>query len=225
MTHDTPAYGLWMLVFFNSAIFLMFAFSFFKPQTARDWRSFSAFGAFIVALFVEMYGFPLSIYLMSGWLQTKYPNLDLMSHNTGHLWSTLLGEKGDPHFGVLHIASYVLLAGGFFLLSSAWNVLYHAQRRHQLATAGPYARMRHPQYVAFVLVLFGFLLQWPTLLTLLMFPILLVMYARLAGTEEIEMRKQFGAEFDAYAARTPRFLPSWRSTQRSAETATHANRQ
>ena len=213
MNQDTPAYGLWMLVFFNSAIFLMFAFSFFKPQTARDWRTFSAFGAFIVALFVEMYGFPLSIYLMSGWLQTKYPNLDLMSHNSGHLWSTLLGEKGDPHFGVLHIASYVFLGGGFWLLSSAWNVLYHAQRRQQLATSGPYSRIRHPQYVAFVLVLLGFLLQWPTLLTLLMFPILLVMYARLAVTEEAEMRKRFGAEFDAYAARTPRFLPSWRGTR------------
>ena len=213
MNQDTPAYGLWMLVFFNSAIFLMFAFSFFKPQTARDWRTFSAFGAFIVALFVEMYGFPLSIYLMSGWLQTKYPSLDLMSHNTGHLWSTLLGEKGDPHFGVLHIASYIFLGSGFWLLSSAWNVLYNAQRRHQLATAGPYARIRHPQYVAFVLVLLGFLLQWPTLLTLLMFPILLVMYARLAVTEEAEMRKRFGAEFDAYAARTPRFLPSWRGAR------------
>ena len=209
MSHDTPAYGLWMLVFFNSAIFLMFAFSFFKPQTARDWRTFSAFGAFIVALFVEMYGFPLSIYLMSGWLQTKYPNLDLMSHNSGHLWSTLLGEKGDPHFGVLHIASYVFLALGFYLLSSAWNVLYHAQQRKALAKSGPYARIRHPQYVAFVLVLLGFLLQWPTLLTLAMFPILLFMYARLAVTEEAEMRKQFGAEFEAYAACTPRFLPSW----------------
>jgi protein-S-isoprenylcysteine O-methyltransferase Ste14 len=63
--------------------------------------------------------------------------------------------------------------------------------------------------VAFVLVLQGFLLQWPTLLTLLMFPILLVMYGRLAITEEAEMHKQFGAEFDAYAARTPRFVPSW----------------
>ena len=207
MTHDAPAYGLWLLVFFNSAIFLMFAFSFFKPQTARDWRTFSAFAAFIVALFVEMYGFPLSIYLMSGWLQTKYPNLDLLSHNSGHLWSTLLGEKGDPHFGVLHIASYVFLGFGFYLLSSAWNVLYHAQRGNALAVTGPYGRIRHPQYVAFVLILFGFLLQWPTLLTLLMFPILLLMYGRLAVTEDADMRKKFGAEFDTYAARTPRFIP------------------
>lgn len=213
--NDTPAYGLWTLVVLNSAIFLMFAFSFFKPQTARDWRTFGAFAAFIVALFVEMYGFPLSIYLLSGWLQTKYPNLDLLSHNSGHLWSTLLGEKGDPHFGPLHIASYAFLGFGFYLLSSAWSVLYHAQRRSGLATTGPYARIRHPQYVAFVLILLGFLLQWPTLLTLLMFPILLLMYGRLAITEEAGMRKQFGAEFDVYAARTPRFLPSLRQESSS----------
>ena len=210
MTADAPAYGLWLLVVLNSAVFLIFAFSFFKPNTARDWRTFGAFAAFIVALFVEMYGFPMSIYLMSGWLQTKYPNLDLLSHNAGHLWSTLLGEKGDPHFGPLHIASYVFLGFGFYLLSSAWKVLYHAQRRHALATTGPYARIRHPQYVAFVLILLGFLLQWPTLLTLVMFPILLVMYARLAINEEVEMQQRFGAAFDAYAARTPRFVPSWR---------------
>ncbi|MDP2371700.1 methyltransferase family protein [Rhodoferax sp.] len=209
MTHDAPAYGLWTLVVLNSAIFIMFAFSFFKPDTARDWRTFGAFSAFIVALFVEMYGFPLTLYLASGWLQTKYPGLDILSHNSGHLWSTLLGEKGDPHFGVLHIASYVLLALGFMLLSAAWNVLYHAQRQHTLATTGPYARIRHPQYVAFVMILLGFLLQWPTLLTLLMFPILLLMYGRLAVTEEREMRTQFGETFERYARDTSRFLPRW----------------
>ena len=217
MSHNTPAYGLWLLVVFNSAIFIMFAYSFFKPATARDWRTFGAFAAFIVALFVEMYGFPLTIYVLSGWLQTKYPSLDILSHDSGHLWSTLLGENGDPHFGVLHIASYVFLAFGFILLSNAWRVLYHAQRQHTLAITGPYAVIRHPQYVAFVLILLGFLLQWPTLLTLVMFPILLLMYARLAITEEAEMRKRFGAEFDAYAARTPRFLPSWSKHQSASK--------
>ena len=154
-----------------------------------------------------MYGFPLTIYLLSGWLQTRYPGLDILSHDNGHLWSTLLGEKGDPHFGVLHLASYLFLVGGFILLSSSWNVLYHAQRQHALASTGPYAVIRHPQYVGFVLILLGFLLQWPTLLTLVMFPILLVMYGRLALTEEAEMRAQFGDVFDRYVERTPRFLP------------------
>ncbi len=207
MSHDQSAYGLWALVVLNSAIFIMFAYSFFKPANARDWRTFGAFSAFIVALFVEMYGFPLTIYLMSGWLQTKYPGLDVLSHNSGHLWSTLLGEKGDPHFGVLHIGSYIFLGLGFVLLSNAWNVLYHSQRRHTLATAGPYARIRHPQYVAFVLILLGFLLQWPTLLTLVMFPVLLAMYARLATKEESEMTTQFGNAYLEYAKRTPRFIP------------------
>lgn len=209
MNHEAPGYGLWMLVVLNSAIFIMFAFSFFKPQTARDWRTFGAFAAFVVALFVEMYGFPLTIYLLSGWLQTQYPNLDLLSHNNGHLWSTLLGDKGDPHFSPLHIASYVFLGLGFYLLSSAWNVLYHAQRRGTLATTGPYARIRHPQYVAFVMILLGFLLQWPTLLTLVMFPVLVAMYSRLAINEERDMRGEFGAAFEVYAARTPRFIPAW----------------
>ena len=219
MSHDQPAYGLWTLVVFNSAIFIMFAFSFFKPQTSRDWRTFGAFAAFIVALFVEMYGFPLTIYLLSGWLQTRYPGLDILSHDAGHLWATLLGDKGfggDPHSGVLHLLSYAFLGGGFWLLSSAWNVLYHAQRRRALAVSGPYERIRHPQYVAFVLILFGFLLQWPTVLTLLMFPVLLIMYGRLAITEEAEMRAQFDAEFDRYAASTPRFIPRIGQTRKTA---------
>ncbi len=213
MNHGETAYGLWFLVALNSAVFILFAFSFFKPATTRDWRSFGAFSAFIVALFVEMYGFPLTIYLLSGWLATRFPGLDLLTHNTGHLWSTLLGETGDPHFGALHLASYVYLGYGFYLLSSAWHVLYHAQRQQSLATTGPYARIRHPQYVAFVLILLGFLLQWPTLLTLLMFPVLLLMYGRLAITEEKEMRKQFGAAYDAYAQSIPRFFPGLRNRQ------------
>jgi protein-S-isoprenylcysteine O-methyltransferase Ste14 len=217
--NTSPAYGLWGLVVLNSAVFLMFAFSFFKPQSSRDWRTFGAFAAFIVALFVEMYGFPLTIYLLSGWLQARFPGLDILSHDAGHLWATLLGDKGlggDPHFGVLHLLSFAFIGGGYWLLSNAWNVLYHAQRRQVLATQGPYARIRHPQYVAFVLVLFGFLLQWPTLLTLAMFPVLLLMYGRLAVSEEADMRVRFADDFDRYAARTPRFIPHVGRTSKTA---------
>src|SRR5271165_4819729 len=129
MTHDAmPAYGLWGLVIINTAVFVIFAFSFTKPKTSRDWRSFGAFAAFIVALFTEMYGFPLTIYLLSGWLAHRFPGLNLYSHETGHLWHTLLGLKGDPHFDPLHILSMLFIFGGFFWLSASWEVLYKAQQ-------------------------------------------------------------------------------------------------
>jgi methanethiol S-methyltransferase len=207
MSHDAPAYGLWALVVINSAVFILFAWSFAKPQSSRDWRSFGAFSAFLVALFTEMYGFPLTMYLLSGWLQRRYPGLDILSHDAGHLWWTLLGLKGDPHWNVLHIASLLLTVGGFFLLARAWAVLYEAQRQGRLATTGPYARVRHPQYVGFIAIMLGFLLQWPTILTVSMFPVLVYMYVRLAHREEREVHAALGAVWEEYAARTPAFLP------------------
>jgi protein-S-isoprenylcysteine O-methyltransferase Ste14 len=207
MSEEAPAYGLWPLVVINSAVFIIFAFSFAKPRTGRDWRSFGAFSAFLVALFTEMYGFPLTIYLLSGWLQSRYPGLDVFSHDAGHLWGALLGWQGDPHFSPFHLLSYAVIGGGFILLSAAWNVLYQAQKEGGLATTGPYAHVRHPQYVGFVLIMLGFLLQWPTLLTLLMFPILVAMYVRLAHREEREARATFGEAYRGYMARTPAFIP------------------
>jgi protein-S-isoprenylcysteine O-methyltransferase Ste14 len=204
---DIPAYGLWSLVIINSAIFILFAFSFFKPKTTRDWRTFGAFSAFIVALFVEMYGFPLTIYLFSGWIAGKFPGADPLGHDFGHLWYSLLGFTGDPHLNPIHIASTLIVLAGFILLSSAWAVLFPAQRSRTLATTGPYGYLRHPQYVAFIVIMFGFLLQWPTLVTLLMFPVLTTAYVRLAYREEREARGAFGAVWDHYAQNTPAFVP------------------
>ena len=211
-----PAYGLWGLVILNSVIFVGFAFSFFKPHTKSDWRTFGAFSAFIVALFVEMYGFPLSIYLFSGWLATRYPGVDFLSHDNGHLIHTLLGMKGDPHFDVFHILSNVFIFGGFILLSYAWDTLWQAQRNHQLANTGLYAYVRHPQYVAFILVMLGFLLQWPTLPTLVMFPVMVFMYLRLAIREEAIAAAEFGEAYQAWAKVTPRFLPRFQAMFQSA---------
>jgi len=207
MHTDTPAYGLWSLVVLNVAVFIIFAFSFTHPRSPRDWRSFGAFATFLVALFTEMYGFPLTIYLLAGWLGKLHPGLDLLSHDAGHLWNTVLGWQGDPHLNPLHILSNLLIGGGFILLAAAWRVLYEAQRQHTLAVAGPYAYIRHPQYAGFILIMLGFLLQWPTLLTLLMFPILVIMYVRLARREEGEVLAEFGETYARYAADTPAFFP------------------
>lgn len=207
MTHDEPAYGLWGLVIINSLVFIIFAFSFFKPKSARDWRSFGAFSAFLVALFTEMYGFPLTIYLLSGWLGSRFPSIDFLSHDAGHLLETLFGWEANPHFGPFHIASNLLLVAGFWLLASAWRVLYDAQRAGELATTGPYAKVRHPQYIGFVLIMFSFLLQWPTLITLVMFPILVFMYVRLAKSEERDTLAQFGDAYRRYMDEVPAFIP------------------
>ena len=207
MHEETSAYGLWSLVIINSAIFIIFAFSFYHPQTKRDWRSFGAFSAFVIALFTEMYGFPLTIYLLSGWLGHRYPGINLYGHDIGHLWHTLFRMKGDPHFDVFHILSNILIFGGFIFLSAAWRVLYKAQHNHQLATTGAYAYVRHPQYAAFILIMIGFLLQWPTLITLGMFPILVWMYVSLAHREEREALAEFGDAYARYMETTPGFLP------------------
>jgi protein-S-isoprenylcysteine O-methyltransferase Ste14 len=211
MSEPMPAYGLWALVVINSAVFIIFAFSFFKPQTKRDWRSFGAFSAFIVALFTEMYGFPLTIYLLSGWLQSRYPKIDWLSHDAGHLPEMLFGWKANPHLGPFHLLSFAFIGGGFVLIANAWRVLYEAQRQGALATTGPYAFVRHPQYAGFILVMFGFLLQWPTLLTLVMFPVLVWMYVRLARGEEREVQAEFGEAYAHYAASTPAWWPRLRS--------------
>jgi protein-S-isoprenylcysteine O-methyltransferase Ste14 len=208
-------YGLWVLVVLNSAIFIVFAVSFFHPRSGRDWRALGAFSAFVVALFTEMYGYPLTVYLLTGPLSGLVPGVNL-SHNAGHLWTDLIGWKGDPHFSPFHIASYAFIIGGFWLISAAWRVLIKAQRAGVLATEGPYTRVRHPQYVGFVLIMVGFLLQWPTFVTLAMFPILLVVYRRLAIREERDVRSQFGPTWDEYAARVPRFVPRLHAAVSSA---------
>ena len=199
-------YGLWFLVVFNSALFILFAVSFFHPKSTRDWRVLGGFSAFVVALFAEMYGYPLTVYLLTGPLAGLVPGVNL-SHNAGHLWTDPIGWKGDPHLSPFHLASYLVIGGGFWLIASAWRVLYAAQRAGRLATVGAYVRVRHPQYLGLVLIMAGFLLQWPTLATLVMFPILLVVYRRLAIREEREVAARFGQGWQRYAAQTPRFVP------------------
>lgn len=200
------ANGLLSLVVINTLVLLIFAFSFAKPRS-RNWRSLGPFSAFLVALFTEMYGFPLTIYLLAGWLANRYPEADLFAYSAGQLWHTLFGLRDDLQFNPVEVLSYILIAGGFILIAYAWRVLHEAQRNHQLAQSGPYSRLRHPQYVGFVLVMFGLLLVWPALSTLIMLPVLVVIYIRLARSEEQEALGEFGEEYRRYMANTSAFFP------------------
>jgi protein-S-isoprenylcysteine O-methyltransferase Ste14 len=213
-------YGLWLLVIVNSAVFIIFAASFFHPRTKRDWKAMCAFSSFVVALMVEMYGFPLTIYFLSGWLGSRFESLTL-THDGGHLWSDVFGWQGDPHLSPFHLVSYVFIGGGFWAIATAWPVLLRAARDETLATTGLYGRVRHPQYLGFLAIMVGFLLQWPTIPTLVMFPVLVYFYRRLSVQEEETLVAEFGAEWNDYARRTPRFIPKFGLTARSDRPTGH----
>ena len=200
-------YGNWFLVVISVVIFLLFLKSAFKPRSKTDWRTYQSFSAFIIALFAEMYGFPLTIYLLTSFFGNKFLNLDF-SHDSGHILNKILNIGGDPHFSWLHLLSNGLIVGGLILIATAWEVLYKAQKKEILARTGVYRYVRHPQYTGFTLVIVGFLLQWPTIITLIMAPILIFRYVKLAHDEEKEMISYFNKDYVNYKKNTPTFFPS-----------------
>lgn len=202
-------YGIWAAVVFDSVLTIVIAFGLFRPRSRRDWHALGGFSAFVVALFTEMYGYPLTVYLLTGPLAGVIPGVNL-SHNDGHLWNDLIGWKGNAHLSPFHLVSYALILGGFWLISAGWTVLYEAHKTNKLAISGAYAHIRHPQYMGFIIIMVGFLFQWPTLVTLALFPVMLVVYRRLAIHEERDVRAEFGSEYDRWAAVTPRFVPRLR---------------
>ena len=197
-------YGFWSLVVVNAAIFVLLALSFLTPVKRREWRSFGAFTAFVVALFTEMYGFPLTVYVLTAVLGSRYPALNPFSHASGHLWITLVG--GGAWMSVLiHLVSNGLMLGGLVLMAAGWRRIHAAQG--ELVTDGLYARVRHPQYTGLFLITVGMLVQWPTIITVLTWPALLLIYYRLARREEREAQERFGDAYRAYRARVPMFVP------------------
>jgi len=202
------AYGMWVVAAFNIGIFLFFILSFLKPRGSDEWRNMSVVTAFLVALFAEMYGFPLTIYLLTGWLGDAYPVLQPFSHKPGHLWVVVFGGSTIAWAVVMGI-SLVLLIMGYVLLSKGWKQIHAAHST--LVTNGLYAYARHPQYTGLFLVIIGFLVQWPTLLTVLMAPVLIYAYVRLAIKEERRAQSGFGQAYSDYIQQTPvAFFPPFK---------------
>jgi methanethiol S-methyltransferase len=197
-------YGFWSLVVVNVAIFVLLALSYLTPVKQREWRSFGVFTGFVVALFTEMYGFPLTVYMLTALLGSRYPALNPFSHASGHLWITLLGG-GVRMSTLIHVVSNGLMLGGLLLMAAGWRRIHAAQGT--LVTEGVYARMRHPQYTGLFLITIGMLVQWPTLITALTWPLLIVVYYRLARREEREVETQFGDVYRRYKTEVPMFIP------------------
>ena len=196
-------YGLWGVVAFHIGVFLLFGLGLLQPASRREWRSMGAFTAFVVALYTEMYGFPLTIYLLTAWLG-RYPAAEPFAHAAGNLWATLL--LGPWSAGLLMGVGGVLILAGVALVISGWRSIHSATG---LVTDGIYATIRHPQYAGIGITILGALIQWPTLLTLVMAPVLLASYARLARKEERELEARFGDAYRAYRERVPAFIPAW----------------
>lgn len=209
-----PEHFLWTLVAIDSLVFIFFASTFAPPRSNADWRSLGAFAAFVVVLFGEKFGFPLTLYLLAGPLRRALPGMNVFPFDPNHWFGMLLGWYGQPSFGLLRLLTSAMILAGFSLIALAWRTLYAAERLGELATTGVYAHVRHPQYLGFVLVMTGFLLQWPTLLTLAMYPLLAYRYVRLARSEDEELRARFGAVFERYAAQVPAFVPRISSRDR-----------
>ncbi len=201
---ESYAYGMWPAVVISAGIFIFFVLSYLKPKKRWEWRSMGAFSAFVVALFTEMYGVPLTIYILTSTLGSRYPVIDPFSHVNGHLWVALAG--GSMYvWGLVMLLSWAAIIGGLVIMGKAWKQIHQANG--ELVTSGLYQRVRHPQYFGLFLITVGLLIQWPTIITAAMWPILMLMYYRLARREEKEMESRFGDQYVTYRRRVPMFWP------------------
>lgn len=202
------AYGLWGAVAFNIIFTLMFVLSFLMPRKKREWRSMGLLTAFIVALFTEMFGFPLTVYALASFLGDRYPAVNPFSHNSGHLWGVFFGNWSNAFCSL----GNVFMLGGIVVMGIGWSKIHRA--KGALVTGGIYRLVRHPQYLGIFLVIAGMLIQWPTIITVIMAPALFGAYIWLARKEEKELTNEFGEAYLQYKQRTPAFFPL--SIRRSA---------
>ena len=201
MNEDIAHSGVWALAVIMIVLVTWVLYRYLAPKTWHEWASAGLVQAFIIALYAEMYGFPLTIYLLVRFFGLDSPNLN------ANLWSTLLG-MGELGMFISMILGYALLFIGIGLFIQGWRELYRARQKNKMITTGLYRFVRHPQYTGLFLGLFGEgIIHWPTLFSVVIFPIIVLAYYLLARSEERKVIEQFGDEYRSYQARVPMFIP------------------
>lgn len=178
-------------------------YHFLAPASWREWTGAGLVQAFIIALYAEMYGFPLTLYFVASVLPVDIP----LVHGSGHLWATLLGY-GALGQAIEMAIGYAFVVAGLVLITKGSVRVYFEGRR--LLTDGVYGVVRHPQYTGIFLAVFGQLVHWPTIPTFALAPLIVLAYVHLARREESRMLERFGEAYVAYRERVPMFFPRWR---------------
>jgi len=195
---------LWGAAIVTILIVSWLFYRYVAPKSWREWTRAGIVQAFVIAFYAEMYGFPVTLYLL-----TRLFNLDVSGPLWDeNLWVYLTGTEAAMQVSM--IIGYAIAIGGLFLVGAGWREIYRARREGRLAITGAYAHVRHPQYTGIFLVIFGEgVVHWPTVFSLTAFPIIVAAYVLLARREERQMLEKFGDEYRKYQERVPMFFPHW----------------